>query len=180
MVHTSAPPSRSERAHAQGKGSLGFVAINNDDSTWSATFATGLPAGAYCNVIEGPSTKGICSGTMYVTWKHMSCPSLNQRNPHLIRRFPIGSDGSLKATIGPRQAIAVHTGALSHGTPGIATLARRVSVLFSESATTSLGEVSGPQSRELASCSEVLALNGGGGLNHMVEYLRGGQRAAAG
>jgi hypothetical protein len=48
-------------------GSLGFVAINNWDSAWSATFSTGLPAGWYCNVIEGPSKPGICSGTGYVT-----------------------------------------------------------------------------------------------------------------
>ena len=48
-------------------GSLGFVAINNMDTAWTATFATGLPAGSYCNVIEGPSSGGICSGTAYVT-----------------------------------------------------------------------------------------------------------------
>ena len=48
-------------------GSLGFVAINNRDTAWKATFATGLPAGSYCNVIEGPSNMGTCSGTTYIT-----------------------------------------------------------------------------------------------------------------
>jgi len=51
----------------------------------------------------------------------------------------IPSDGSLTVTIGPWQAIAVHTGALGLGlpTPGVAT---QVSVIFSETATTTLGE----------------------------------------
>ncbi|KAH9981801.1 glycoside hydrolase [Russula compacta] len=110
--------SPSSQQIAFARGSFGFVAINNNDNTWSATFATGLPAGAYCNVIDGPPIKGICSGSI----------------------FSIASDGSLTVTVGPRQAIAVHTGAFSHGTPGIPTLAPRVSVLFSESATTQLGE----------------------------------------
>ena len=48
-------------------GSLGFVAINNMDTAWTGTFATGLPAGSYCNVIEGPYQWGTCSGTVYVT-----------------------------------------------------------------------------------------------------------------
>jgi hypothetical protein len=52
-------------------GSLGFVAINNGDTAWSATFATGLPAGSYCNVIEGRSIQGICSGTAYVATSYM-------------------------------------------------------------------------------------------------------------
>ena len=58
-----------------------------------------------------------------------------------FRRFQIGLDGSLTVTVGPRQAIAVHTGAMGVGlsTPGPA---QQVSVLFSETATTSYGEVS--------------------------------------
>ena len=61
--------------------------------------------------------------------------------PIVICRFLIPSDGSLTVTIGPWQAIAVHTGALGLGlpTPGVAT---QVSVIFSETATTTLGEVS--------------------------------------
>ncbi|KAF5379275.1 hypothetical protein D9757_010696 [Collybiopsis confluens] len=35
---------------AFGRGSLGFVAINNADSAWSTTFTTSLPAGSYCDV----------------------------------------------------------------------------------------------------------------------------------
>lgn len=43
-------------------GSAGFVAINNADSSWTATFATSLPAGAYCDVISGSANAGTCSG----------------------------------------------------------------------------------------------------------------------
>jgi len=32
---------------------LGFVALNNDTTAWNTTFATGLPAGTYCNVVNG-------------------------------------------------------------------------------------------------------------------------------
>ncbi|MGC3996128.1 MAG: alpha-amylase family glycosyl hydrolase [Anaeromyxobacter sp.] len=39
---------------AFSRGSVGFVALNNDSSSsWTATFATGLPAGTYCNVVHG-------------------------------------------------------------------------------------------------------------------------------
>jgi len=61
--------------------------------------------------------------------------------PIVICRFLIPSDhdGKLAVTIGPWQAIAVHTGALGLGlpTPEVAT---QVSVIFSETATTTLGE----------------------------------------
>ncbi|MGC3996113.1 MAG: fibronectin type III domain-containing protein [Anaeromyxobacter sp.] len=38
---------------AFSRGSVGFVALNNATSSWSATFATGLSAGTYCNVVHG-------------------------------------------------------------------------------------------------------------------------------
>jgi len=47
----------------------------------------------------------------------------------------------LSVTIGPRQAIAVHTGARGVGV-GVPKTAQRVSVVFSENATTAFGEVS--------------------------------------
>jgi hypothetical protein len=47
--------------------------------------------------------------------------------------------GSLTVTVGPRQAIAVHTGAMGVGNP-VPKTAQQVSVLFSENATTTLGE----------------------------------------
>jgi len=111
--------SPSSQRIAFARSSLGFVAINNQDSPWSATFSTGLPGGSYCNVIEGLPKSGICSGTSFL--------------------IPSDHDGKLAVTIGPWQAIAVHTGALGLGlpTPEVAT---QVSVIFSETATTTLGE----------------------------------------
>ncbi|KAI0246821.1 glycoside hydrolase [Lactifluus subvellereus] len=108
--------SPSSQQVAFGRGSLGFVAINNADSAWSTTFATGLPGGSYCNVIDGSSLPGVCCGSA----------------------FSIASDGSLTVSVGPRQAIAVHTGAPSSGacTP----TAQQIPIMFSESATTTPGE----------------------------------------
>jgi Alpha amylase, C-terminal all-beta domain len=56
----------SEHSRTRSTGALGFVALNNADSAWSTTFMTGLPAGSYCNVIDGTSVAGVCSGTAYV------------------------------------------------------------------------------------------------------------------
>ncbi|KAI9511955.1 glycoside hydrolase family 13 protein [Russula earlei] len=110
--------SRSSQQIAFGRGSSGFVAINNEDVPWNAIFATGLPAGSYCNVFEGgPSSTGICSGNAVL----------------------VTVGGSMAITIGPRQAIAVHTGAMGVGVD-IAKEKEQVSVLFSETATTSFGE----------------------------------------
>ncbi|MFG6487658.1 carbohydrate-binding module family 20 domain-containing protein [Roseateles sp. BYS78W] len=41
---------------AFSRGSVGFAAFNNSGSSWTRTFATGLPAGTYCNVINGTKT----------------------------------------------------------------------------------------------------------------------------
>ncbi|UXH76475.1 carbohydrate-binding module family 20 domain-containing protein [Roseateles amylovorans] len=38
---------------AFSRGNVGFVALNNSTAAWTRTFATGLPAGNYCNVIDG-------------------------------------------------------------------------------------------------------------------------------
>lgn len=59
-----------------------------------------------------------------------------------VYRFSIGNGGSLSATVGPRQAIAVHTGAKGSGV-SVPNTAQLVPVLFSENATTTFGEVSG-------------------------------------
>ncbi|CAM4074363.1 carbohydrate-binding module family 20 domain-containing protein [Roseateles saccharophilus] len=38
---------------AFSRGNVGFAALNNSGSPWTRTFSTGLPAGTYCNVING-------------------------------------------------------------------------------------------------------------------------------
>ena len=57
---------RKTLADTDGAGSLGFVAINNEDSEWSATFDTSLPDGSYCDVISGQLSNGGCTGSTYV------------------------------------------------------------------------------------------------------------------
>jgi hypothetical protein len=119
------------------------VAINNADDAWSTTFSTGLPMGLYCNVVEGPPKAGTCSGTSYVQSHGFFFPSRQPAHPIYYRRFQIGFDGTLTVTVGPRQAIALHTGAQGMGLPTPEPV-QQVSILFSETATTTPGEVSCP------------------------------------
>lgn len=53
---------------AFSRGARGFVAINNDTSSWNVSLATGLPAGTYCNVVHGllNAAKTACSGDSVV------------------------------------------------------------------------------------------------------------------
>jgi len=75
---------------AFGRGSLGFVAINNADNNWSTTFTTPLPDGDYCDVIQGINSGSGCSGSSFTV-----------------------SGGKFSATIKPRDALAIHTGQLA-------------------------------------------------------------------
>lgn len=49
---------------AFARGTAGFVAINNGDAAWTATFDAGLPAGTYCDAANGPTAvvDGACAG----------------------------------------------------------------------------------------------------------------------
>jgi hypothetical protein len=87
----------------------------------------------------------------------------------LFRRFQIGYVGRLAVTVGPRQAIAVHTGARTGYEVETSSLKSvgQVSILFSVNATTTYGEV-----------SAVLSFGGLAGLNHVIEHFCRGQRAA--
>ncbi|KAJ7056051.1 glycoside hydrolase [Mycena amicta] len=105
---------------AFGRGSLGFVAINNADSSWSATFTTSLPNGAYCDVISGKSSSGACTGSGFTV-----------------------SSGKFTATVPARSALAIHTGALGTGSgsgTGTGTGSGTVAVSWGETATTTFGE----------------------------------------
>jgi len=73
---------------AFGRGSIGYVAINNNDSAWNAAFSTSLPDGQYCDVISGTGSPGKCTGTTITV-----------------------SQGSFTGTIPPRSAVAIHTAA---------------------------------------------------------------------
>jgi hypothetical protein len=77
---------------AFGRGSAGFVAINDADSAWSGKFSTSLPNGSYCNVIRGSPSSGKCSGSSITV-----------------------SGGSFSATVPARGALAIHIGAKKSG-----------------------------------------------------------------
>ncbi|KAF8056085.1 glycoside hydrolase superfamily [Lyophyllum atratum] len=44
--------SGSSQRIAFGRGSIGFIVINHDSSTWTSTFTTSLPNGNYCDIIH--------------------------------------------------------------------------------------------------------------------------------
>ncbi|TBU45601.1 glycoside hydrolase [Dichomitus squalens] len=102
---------------AFGRGALGFVAINNADSDWSATFSTSLPSGSYCDVISGSSSGSTCTGSSFTV-----------------------SGGSFTATVPARSAIAIHTGQKGTGSSSGSGGSGNVVVNFAENATTTFGE----------------------------------------
>ena len=81
----------------------------------------------------------MCTGTAYVI--SSSLYALSYKVCGVFCRFSVGYGGILSVTIDPRQAIALHTGAMGVGNPAPKT-AQQVSVAFSENATTVFGEVS--------------------------------------
>ncbi|KAG8983121.1 hypothetical protein FRB90_006299 [Tulasnella sp. 427] len=47
---------------AYGRGTAGYVIINNDSAAWTKTFTTQLPAGKYCDVYSGNKSGTKCTG----------------------------------------------------------------------------------------------------------------------
>ncbi|KAJ7756865.1 glycoside hydrolase superfamily [Mycena maculata] len=88
----SAPLTNIQQGSSQqiafGRGSQGFVAINNDAGTWARTFSTSLPAGSYCDIIHDTTTDpSVCNGPTYV----------------------VSASGTFSASIGPSDALALFT-----------------------------------------------------------------------
>ncbi|TRM56870.1 glycoside hydrolase family 13 protein [Schizophyllum amplum] len=75
---------------AFGRGSHGFVAINNVDDDWESTFTTSLGDGTYCDVIGGLAPAGTCLGATYTV-----------------------SGGKFKGKVPARGALAIHAGAMA-------------------------------------------------------------------
>ncbi|CAE6435393.1 unnamed protein product, partial [Rhizoctonia solani] len=75
---------------AFGRGSSGFVIINNADSAWTRTFTTPLAANTYCDMISGQASSGKCTGSSYII-----------------------SGGSFTTTVPARSAIALFNGAIA-------------------------------------------------------------------
>ncbi|MGH3375197.1 MAG: carbohydrate-binding module family 20 domain-containing protein [Actinoallomurus sp.] len=98
---------------AFSRGAKGYVAINNSGSTLNRTFATGMPAGTYCDVVGGGASGGSCTGTAVTV------------------------DGSGNATfqVNPGSAVAIDVAVTGQGGGS-----GSVQVTFNENATTSLGQ----------------------------------------
>ncbi|KAH7338306.1 glycoside hydrolase superfamily [Rhizoctonia solani] len=73
---------------AFGRGSAGFVAINNEDGEWAHTFQTSLPSGTYCDVASGKKDGNNCTGGKVTI-----------------------SNGLFTVNVPGRGAVAYHTGA---------------------------------------------------------------------
>jgi alpha-amylase len=76
---------------AFSRGDKGFVVINREDGALSRTLQTGLPAGVYCDVINGDfdPTAGTCSS-----------PTIT-----------VDAAGSANISVGPMNAVAIYGGA---------------------------------------------------------------------
>ncbi|KAH7318862.1 glycoside hydrolase [Rhizoctonia solani] len=95
-----------------GRGSSGFVVINNADTAWTRTFTTPLAANTYCDMISGGVSGGKCTGTSYAV-----------------------SGATFTTTVPARSAIALFTGAIGTGS-GVGS----VTVIFKVSAETTFGD----------------------------------------
>ena len=69
---------------AFSRGADAWIAINNETSTQTRTFATGLPDGTYCDVIHGSVSGGACTGPAVVV-----------------------SAGSASVSVGAKDAVAI-------------------------------------------------------------------------
>lgn len=121
---------------AFGRGSAGFIAVNNADSPWSATFTTGEMAdGSYCDVISGKNDNGRCSGGSCVFY----------RIPQFVEGWTIShrvtvSGGTFTATVPSRSALAIHSGQKGSGSDSGGGGDGTVVVTFAETAETVFGE----------------------------------------
>jgi alpha-amylase len=78
---------------AFGRGELGFVVINGEAETLTQTFQTQLPAGRYCNVIQGnPTADG------------QACQGLGEP-------ITVNAQGQFTALVRSTSALALHAGA---------------------------------------------------------------------
>jgi alpha-amylase len=77
-------------AIAFGRGAKGFVVINAGGSPLHRTFATSLPAGAYCDIYGGASSVTACPGAT----------------------ITVGTDGTADISVAAGSAVALHVGAM--------------------------------------------------------------------
>jgi alpha-amylase len=94
------------------RGNVGFVALNNDTSSWSFSTSTNMPAGSYCDILHS-QLNAAGNGCVNATGGSVAAVTLT------------GSSGTLSVTIpartnNPVSAIAIYTGQkLGSGTPAV-------------------------------------------------------------
>ncbi len=108
---------------AFGRGDKGFVVINKEGATLSRSFATGLPAGQYCDVIGGDVVNGACTGNVVT----------------------VVSGGAANIAVAANSAAAIHVGAKLGSTDsgtgtGSTPAAGTASVTFKVTASTVVGQ----------------------------------------
>jgi alpha-amylase len=96
---------------AFGRGSAAYVAFNRGGAPLTRTFQTGLPAGSYCDVMNGDATGTACGGPAYT----------------------VSATGQVTATVPAGGALALHTGARG-------TSAATCATTFAVTATTAWGQ----------------------------------------
>ena len=101
---------------AFGRGRAGFVAFNRSGSAFTRTFQTALPAGTYCDVMNGDFAGGSCTGPSYT----------------------VDGSGLVTATVPAGGALALHINARDAGGTGNACTSVATSV--AATVTTVLGE----------------------------------------
>lgn len=75
-------------AVAWSRGDRGFVLVNANPASLTATIPTGLPAGSYCDVLTGGRSGSGCAGLVVV----------------------VRADGTVQPTLPERTALAIHLG----------------------------------------------------------------------
>jgi alpha-amylase len=75
-------------AIAFSRGDKGFVAINREGASVTATIVTGLPLGTYCDVLTGGRNGTVCQGTS----------------------LTVGAGGTVQLTLGANTAVAIDSG----------------------------------------------------------------------
>jgi alpha-amylase len=100
---------------AFSRGSSGWLTINNGTGSQTRTFATGLAAGTYCDVIHGDYSSGTCGGSTVT----------------------VDSSGNTTVTVAAKDSIAIDVNAkVSGGSTSTST----VQATFDEYATTTYGQ----------------------------------------
>ena len=109
---------------AWGRGGLGFVAINREDSTGlSRTFATGMPAGTYCDIIHADynASTRTCSGAT----------------------ITVNASGNATFSVNTHDAVAFHVGAIVAGGSSSSAASSSRSSIASSAQSSSSSSVSG-------------------------------------